>query len=99
MALQSLAIWEAGTLFPDSVLKHVEDDIAHYESKGQSTSLIARVGTILMNVLTESRIRGQTSCLGRPSATKDRTGKARVDLQTTHPDPPRASGLINEITV
>ena len=30
---------QAGTLFPDSVLKCAEDDIADYESKGQSTSL------------------------------------------------------------
>ena len=28
---------QAGTLFPDSVLKCAEDDIAHCESKGQST--------------------------------------------------------------
>ena len=29
---------QAGTLFPDTRLKRAEDDIAHYESKGQSTS-------------------------------------------------------------
>ena len=28
----------AGTLFLDSILKRAEDDIAHFESKGQSTS-------------------------------------------------------------
>ena len=29
---------QVGTLFPDSILKNTEDDIAHFESKGQSTS-------------------------------------------------------------
>ena len=29
---------QAGTLFPDSILKCAEDDIAHFESRGQSTS-------------------------------------------------------------
>ena len=29
---------QAGTLFPDSILKHAEDDIAHFESKRQSSS-------------------------------------------------------------
>ena len=29
---------QAGTLFPDTVLKRVKENIAHYESKGKSTS-------------------------------------------------------------
>ena len=77
-------------------LKHAEDDIAHFERKGQSTSHVERIGTIFMNVLTEGRIRGRISRLGRLSATEDRTGEVRIDVQPTHPDQPRGCSLIND---
>ena len=57
---------------------------------------VAKVGTVCMNVLTESWIRYQTSRHGRVLATRDRTGKARVDRTTTHPDQPSASSHIND---
>ena len=33
---------QAGILFPDTVLKRAEEDSAHYERKGQATSLCSK---------------------------------------------------------
>ena len=84
------------TLFPDSVIKKAEEEIAHFESKGQSSG--ARVGTTHMKgrkgKQTGSCLSIVISHLGRTSARLNTRGV--VERQHTTRDQPRASSPIND---
>ena len=87
------------TLFPDTVIKWAEEEIAHYENKDKLILHMISVGTTPMNAKTKGRIIGQTtgqiSQHGKTSV-KDNTGRTRDNLLTFHPDQPRASSPIND---
>ena len=60
---------QIATLFPDSVTKRAEEDIAHYDNKGQSASSSARgKGRYHPSALFWCAL--ESSCLGRLSTIK-----------------------------
>ena len=87
------------TLFPDTVIKRAEEEIAHYENKGQANSSHDKCRYHPFECNTKGwvtgRTTGQISQHGKTSV-KDNTGRIRDNLLFSHPDQPRASSPIND---
>ena len=84
------------TLFPDSALKQAEQDIANFESKGQTHSG-RKVAFTLMSVRTNAQTsESRTALLGRILVTGANRRKENPKPLTTHRDQPRASSPIND---
>ena len=91
---------QIATLFPDSVIKKAEEEIAYYDSKGNLLHIrVVKVGTTLM------REWKRNQRVGRTGSRKDlpgrilggaNSGEAEESLQTSLPDQPRASSRIND---
>ena len=73
------------TLFPDNIIKQAEEEIAHFEAKGQSSLGVQRKGRI-------------PRVIDRPGRTlgKAATRNPRGSLPAIHRDQPRASSPIND---
>ena len=86
------------TLFPDSIIKQAEEEIAHFEAKGQS-SLRGKCRYPPMSVQRKGQIKGRiprvTDPLGRTLG-KVVTRNPRGSLPVIHRDQPRASSPIND---
>ena len=86
------------TLFPDSVVKRAEEDIAQLSLKVIRPLLTARVGTTRINGMIRNqttRTPGRINQHGR-QLVRDGPREAEAVLPPTHPDQPRASSHIND---
>ena len=87
------------TLFPDSVIRKAEEDIAHFESKGHSSSACSK-GRYHPYERPDKRSDNRSEAKSEKPAWKNigrkQLRRAKDVLQTTLPDQPRASGRIND---
>ena len=84
---------EIATLFPDSVIKCAEEDIAHFDNKGQSASSSARgKGRYHPHEKSDKRSESRINLPGKTGS----SGKAKERLPVIPHDQPRASSRIND---
>ena len=83
------------TLFPDSVIKRAEKEIAHYENKGQASSSRGK-GRYRPYERQHKRLDNRSNRSEKPAWKNICKGQYRKKKGLFHPDQPRASSPIND---